>query len=389
MSAQDEAAGAVPRQRPPRRLSMSRRLSLTFDLPHGGEYYEHVVTADRVGVMFFKAYQLVNVVLSGDDAEIIAGLKDRPVVSFMFEDSPGREAGVELGHVLCKVNGESVVSPRDATEKIGAAQRPMTLFFYVPEWSTIHCAEAELLVKCDTKDLDYLDVPVSFQEWQKKYVVVGGMLGCGNPPKLKMYNSKKDYDTAVLEENASKEILSVKAEEFDLNNIQIMRDRDGDETQNMEIPGADVPLTYIVVVSSDGKRCPLKLASFELSELRQVHDALRQVVKSQEPPPEEHGKSSDNIAEDEEYGFCEDVSSNSVTGVQQKLASLRADSPATDSDSPSRSVSKVTVEHEDDVEVAPKRKGSLSLSEAIVAHEDSAVAKKRGSFVIFDDFDDF
>lgn len=366
MSAQAAAAAAdaaVPRL--PRRLSMSRRLSLTFDLPHGGEYYEHVVTADRVGIMFFKARELVNVLLSADDGEIISGLKDRPVVTFLFLNSPGKEAGVELGHVLCKVNGESVTSPKDATAKIRAAERPMTLFFYVPDWSTIHCAEGELMVKYDTKDLD---VPFSLKEWQKKYVVVGGMLGCGNPPKLKMYNSKRDYDTAVLERNALKDV-SVKVVEFDLSNIQIQKNGDGDEDQTITFAGTPIPLTYIVVTSTDGKRCPIKLASFEPFTLRPVHNAVRKVIQSQEAASTEMksggggiGKGTDGAkgGVDEVYGYFDDdnVSINSAT--QQ---------PTSDSAN-STSVEEV-------------RK---SLSKTTVTHEDSEAAKRRGSFGVLNEY---
>ena len=357
-------AAAVPRL--PRRLSMSRRLSLTFDLPHGGEYYEHVVTADRVGIMFFKARELVNVLLSADDREIISGLKDRPVVTFMFQNSPGKEAGVELGHVLCKVNGQSVVSPQDATEKIRAAERPMTLFFYVPDWSTIHCAEGELMVKYDTKDLD---VPFSLKEWQKKYVVVGGMLGCGNPPKLKMYNSKRDYDTAVLERNALKDV-SVEVVEFDLSNIQIEKSKDGDEDQTIAFAGTPIPLTYIVVTSTDGKRCPMKLASFEPFSLRPVHNAIRKVIQSQEPLPASTGMKSGgaNVGTDEAkggvdevYGYFDDDNVGIDSATQQ---------PATDSAKDSTSVEEV-------------RK---SLSKATVTHEDSEAAKRRGSFGVLNDY---
>ena len=366
MSAQAAAAAAdaaVPRL--PRRLSMSRRLSLTFDLPHGGEYYEHVVTADRVGIMFFKARELVNVLLSADDGEIISGLASFPVVTFLFENSPGKEAGVELGHVLCKVNGESVTSPKDATAKIRAAERPMTLFFYVPDWSTIHCAEGELMVKYDTKDLD---VPFSLKEWQKKYVVVGGMLGCGNPPKLKMYNSKRDYDTAVLERNALKDV-SVKVVEFDLSNIQIQKNGDGDEDQTITFAGTPIPLTYIVVTSTDGKRCPIKLASFEPFTLRPVHNAVRKVIQSREAASTEMksgggiGKGTDGAkgGVDEGNGYFDDdnVSINSAT--QQ---------PTSDSAKDNTSVEEV-------------RK---SLSKTTVTHEDSEAAKRRGSFGVLNEY---
>ena len=345
----ETAVQHAPRQS--RRLS--RRLSLTFDMPHGGEYYEaENLTADRVGLMFFKARELVNVVLSAVDRDIICGLGDRPVVAFLFENSPGKEAGVELGHVLCEVNGESVTCPREAMLLIRAAERPMTLLFYVPDWTIVHCAEGELMVKYDTKDLD---IPFSHTEWQKKYFVVGGILGCGNHPKLKMYNSKKDYDTAILERNALKDVLSVEVLEFDLNNIQIEKNKDGDEDQTIAFAGPPIPLTYIVVTTTDGRRCPIKLASFEpMQQLRPIHNAIRKVIQNQE-------STSAGIGGDNKVYGCPGNDNNvGIDSATQKSAT----------DQLGTSVEEV-------------RK---SLPKATITHEDSEAARKRGSFVVLDDY---
>ena len=341
---------------------LQRRLSLTFEMPHGGEYYESVVTANRVGLMFFKAREVVDVLLSRDDVDIITGLNNRPVVAFIFEDAPGREAGVQLGHFLCKVNGESVDCPRVATEKIRAAKRPMELLFYVPDWTTIHFAEAELMVKCDA-GTDDKEVPFSLNDWDKKYVVVGGMLGCstrhGHPPRLRMcfYNSKSEYDTAVLENNASKEV-SVNAVDYELEDVRIECNSDGDEDQQLPVAGTDIPLTYIVVVSKGGKH--IHLASFEPSQLRIIHDALRKVIKGQEPPPSPVETTGGGDGEANDAPETEKVGNG-----EGELAQAPEPEKA--------SVEEVTE--------------AFGACKVVVKHEDTEAAIKRGSFCMLDSWD--
>jgi membrane-associated protease RseP (regulator of RpoE activity) len=57
---------------------------------------------------------------------------ERPVVTFIEEGSSARIAGVELGHVLLKVNGIDVKNNEEASRLIKEGPRPLTLLFFVP-----------------------------------------------------------------------------------------------------------------------------------------------------------------------------------------------------------------------------------------------------------------
>lgn len=54
----------------PRRHSMSKRQSMAFELPMGGDYYEITIDAPSLGILFFDAREVDGVLLSPADREI-------------------------------------------------------------------------------------------------------------------------------------------------------------------------------------------------------------------------------------------------------------------------------------------------------------------------------
>jgi len=280
-----------PRRETPRRQSMSKRQSLAFELPTGGEYYETTVGAPSVGVLFYGAKELEGVLISSADREITWELRHRPVVTFLFEESAGYRAGVDKGHVLCKVNDEDVSDKQSAVKMIQEAVRPMKLFFYCPPWSYVHNAEGSLLVHIGTNG-DEMTWPKSLSEWKKRYTVVGGLLAIGAGPMLKMYKSKGEYSSAVFETVNSRKVTT-KVEAFSLQGASILSDN-GEEDHVVRYEGSVLPLTYIVLVVpgpkkrtllglSSSPKTVIKLASFQPMNLRCVWEGIQRTIQEQEP----------------------------------------------------------------------------------------------------------
>jgi hypothetical protein len=163
-------------------------------LPPGGEWYDARIFTPTLGVMFFKPQELTDSLFLNTDKEIVDALGDRPVVAFIVEGSSARSAGVELGHVLLKVNGVDVRNPKDASRLIKEGPRPLPLLFYVPNTEVV-IAEGEHMVKYDTKETT---APNSAKDWKPKYVVIGGIIA--QPWMMNMYRSKvRIYALNVLE----------------------------------------------------------------------------------------------------------------------------------------------------------------------------------------------
>jgi membrane-associated protease RseP (regulator of RpoE activity) len=153
-------------------------------LPPGGEWYDAKIFTPTLGVMFFKPQELTDSLFLNTDKAIVDALGERPVVAFIVEGSSARAAGVELGHVLLKVNGVDVKNPKDASRLIKEGPRPLPLLFYVPNTDVV-VAEGEHMVKYDTRDTI---APNSAKEWKPKYVVIGGIIA--QPWMMNMYRSK-------------------------------------------------------------------------------------------------------------------------------------------------------------------------------------------------------
>lgn len=154
------------------------------ELPPGGEWYDARIFTPTLGVMFFKPQELTDSLFLQTEKSIVDALEERPVVAFIVEGSSARSAGVELGHVLLKVNGIDVKNPKEASRLIKEGPRPLPLLFYVPDTNVI-VAEGEHMVKYDTKETT---APNSAKDWKPKYVVIGGIIA--QPWMMNMYRSK-------------------------------------------------------------------------------------------------------------------------------------------------------------------------------------------------------
>jgi hypothetical protein len=153
-------------------------------LPPGGEFYDARIFTPTLGVMFFKPQELTDSLFLNTERPMVDALNDRPVVAFIVEGSSARSAGVELGHVLLKVNGVDVKNPKEASRLIKEGPRPLPLLFYVPNTDVV-VAEGEHMVKYDTRETT---APNSAKEWKPKYVVIGGIIA--QPWMMNMYRSK-------------------------------------------------------------------------------------------------------------------------------------------------------------------------------------------------------
>lgn len=157
------------------------------ELPPGGEWYDARIFTPTLGVMFFKPQELTDSLFLHTEKSMVDSLGERPVVAFIVEGSSARSAGVELGHVLLKVNGVDVNNPKEASRLIKEGPRPLPLVFYVPNTEVV-VAEGEHMVKYDTRETT---APNSAKDWKPKYVVIGGIIA--QPWMMNMYRSKVSH----------------------------------------------------------------------------------------------------------------------------------------------------------------------------------------------------
>ncbi|KAL7508239.1 hypothetical protein ACHAXN_005312 [Cyclotella atomus] len=258
-------------QAPPQPSSSGSSKHKKGELPPGGEWYDAKIFTPTLGVMFFKPKELVDSLFMHTDKSTVEALDDRPVVAFIVEGSSARSAGVELGHVLLKVNGIDVKNPKEASRLIKEGPRPLPLLFYVPD-TTVTVSEGEHMVKYNTKETS---APNSAKDWKPKYVVVGGIIA--QPWMMNMYRSKSEYDIAVIETQARRPI-SVKVKQFSLQGARIQNDWQG--PQMVKYKNKLHPWKYIVILPVS--RNPIKIASPNLSQLKPVHEGVRRVLNAQQ-----------------------------------------------------------------------------------------------------------
>ena len=159
-------------------------------LPSKGEYYQARISTQMLGAIFSSARELRSTLFSAASEQIVNAIGDRPVVSFTIDGSAADTAGIQLGHVLLKVNDNEVHKTEDAVRLIGQSPRPLKMEYYIPpEEMKVVKSEAQCLVKYDTNSTD---APATCVEWKPKYVVVGDMLG--KPHIIYMYRSKVSVD---------------------------------------------------------------------------------------------------------------------------------------------------------------------------------------------------
>eukprot|EP00429_Kryptoperidinium_foliaceum_P034831 CAMPEP_0176155706 /NCGR_PEP_ID=MMETSP0120_2-20121206/79577_1 /TAXON_ID=160619 /ORGANISM="Kryptoperidinium foliaceum, Strain CCMP 1326" /LENGTH=716 /DNA_ID=CAMNT_0017492887 /DNA_START=204 /DNA_END=2354 /DNA_ORIENTATION=+ len=241
------------------------------ELPPGGEYYDARIFTPTLGVMFFKPQELTDSLFLNTERELVDSLGERPVVAFIVEGSSARSAGVELGHVLLKVNGVDVRNPKEASRLIKEGPRPLPLLFYVPNTEVV-VAEGEHMVKYDTRETT---APNSAKDWKPKYVVIGGIIA--QPWMMNMYRSKSEYDIAVIETQARRPV-SVKVKQFSLQGARIQNDWQG--PQMVKYKNKLHPWKYIVVLPV--ARNPIKISSPNLASLKPVHEGIRRVLLAQQ-----------------------------------------------------------------------------------------------------------
>lgn len=241
------------------------------DLPPGGEFYDARIFTPTLGVMFFKPQELTDSLYLNTDRSLVDALCERPVVAFIVEGSSARSAGVELGHVLLKVNGVDVKNPKEASRLIKEGPRPLPLLFYVPSTDVV-VAEGEHMVKYDTRETT---APNSAKDWKPKYVVIGGIIA--QPWMMNMYRSKSEYDIAVIETQARRPV-SVKVKQFSLQGARVQNDWQG--PQMVKYKNKLHPWKYIVVLPV--ARNPIKISSPNLASLKPVHEGIRRVLLSQQ-----------------------------------------------------------------------------------------------------------
>eukprot|EP00579_Thalassiosira_antarctica_P008041 CAMPEP_0201884606 /NCGR_PEP_ID=MMETSP0902-20130614/17454_1 /ASSEMBLY_ACC=CAM_ASM_000551 /TAXON_ID=420261 /ORGANISM="Thalassiosira antarctica, Strain CCMP982" /LENGTH=708 /DNA_ID=CAMNT_0048413599 /DNA_START=72 /DNA_END=2194 /DNA_ORIENTATION=+ len=262
------ARGSKPPAEEPKSSKQKRKKG---ELPAGGEWYDAKIFTPTLGVMFFKPKELVDSLFLQTDKKMVDQLEERPVVAFIVEGSSARSAGVELGHVLLKVNGIDVKNPKEASRLIKEGPRPLPLLFYVPETSVV-VAEGEHMVKYNTKETG---APNSAKDWKPKYCVVGGIIA--QPWMMNMYRSKSEYDIAVIETQARRPV-SVKVKQFSLQGARIQNDWQG--PQMVKYKNKLHPWKYIVMLPIS--RNPIKIASPNLSQLKPVHEGVRRVLMAQQ-----------------------------------------------------------------------------------------------------------
>jgi len=241
------------------------------ELPPGGEWYDARIFTPTLGVMFFKPQELTDSLFLQTERTLVDALDDRPVVAFIVEGSSARAAGVELGHVLLKVNGIDVKNPKEASRLIKEGPRPLPLLFYVPD-TTVVVAEGEHMVKYDTRETM---APNSAKDWKPKYVVIGGIIA--QPWMMNMYRSKSEYDIAVIETQARRPV-SVKVKQFSLQGARVQNDWQG--PQMVKYKNKLHPWKYIVVLPIS--RNPIKISSPNLGQLKPVHEGIRRVLMAQQ-----------------------------------------------------------------------------------------------------------
>ncbi len=105
-----------------------------------------------LGVKFFKPKELVDSLFLQMDKGLVDVLGERPVVGFVTEGSSDRSEGVELGHVLVKVNGIDVKNPMEASRLIKEGPRPLPLLFYVPDNPTSTSISDALIGEVTTQE---------------------------------------------------------------------------------------------------------------------------------------------------------------------------------------------------------------------------------------------
>lgn len=240
-------------------------------LPPGGDFYDARIFTPMLGVIFFRPQELKKSLFLDTHAHMVDALADRPTVAFILEGSSARAAGVDLGHVLVKVNGIDVKNPKEASRLVKEGPRPLPMLFYAPDTNVI-TSEGEHMVKYNNKDTN---APIYAKDWKPKFVVIGGVIAPNH--MMHMYKSKTDYDTAVRESQARRPI-SVKVKRFSLQGARIQND--WQEPRMVKYKNKLHPWRYFVIIPAKGH--PIKISSTDLAQLKPVHEGIRRLLLEQQ-----------------------------------------------------------------------------------------------------------
>eukprot|EP00986_Skeletonema_menzelii_P019031 scaffold27053_cov155-Skeletonema_menzelii.AAC.6 len=232
-------------------------------LPVGGEYYMVRVTTELLGAIFTSASELRTSLYKTASFQFVESLKQRPVVSFRIDGSAADTSGVEIGHVLLKVNGQDILDTDTAVRALVESPRPMMLEFYAPGRRQVHITKTEgkCMVKYDTRESMH---PRTSREWKPKYVVIGDLLG--KPNVIYMYRSKAEYDIAVKESQSRPRTLSVKVKQFDITGARILK------RGQVRYTNQPTPWYYFVIVREFG--LPIKISAESEEELSPVYNGI-------------------------------------------------------------------------------------------------------------------
>ncbi|KAL3815423.1 hypothetical protein ACHAXA_009168 [Cyclostephanos tholiformis] len=258
----------------PRLEHLPEELPIKLDsngLPSEGEYYEARINARSLGTMFYTARNLEETLFLRVPNNVIEALGQRPVVSYVAENSAAHNAGVLLGHVVLSVNGQDISNPENCADMIRNLPRPIVLRCYAPPDLELTVTEGLHKVKYDTKDMD---APQSSVEWKEKYVVVGGIVT--KPWMMNMFYKKGDYDIAVKEAHAGHKI-SVKVKQFDLRGARIILKGNDGMPNRIVYPSEGKPWFYITILPNKGY--PIKISSESMNDLEPIYAGIRRFVK--------------------------------------------------------------------------------------------------------------
>ena len=261
----------------------SAPFSLDADgLPAGGEKYNARIVVNSLGVLFFKATDLTTSLFNRSNEAAVSAIGNRATVGHVFEGSAAEAAGLGLGDVLLRVNGQDAGDPEEATHLFKTCQRPLNLECWSPPAEHVRPIvwEGKHMVKYDDK-ATY--APQSKWEWKPKYVVVGGVVA--SPLQVNMYRSKAEYDTAVKEVQSGQTRVSVKVKQFSLVNADILLGRNG-RPRTVDYPEE---WHYFVIVPVEG--FPIRIASTTIERLTPLLTGCKRALEDAEVQQAAHEES--------------------------------------------------------------------------------------------------
>jgi len=233
-------------------------------MPAGGEYYTARVTTPMLGAIFTSGYELRSTLFQSASDCFVEAIGHRPVISFTIDGSAADTTGIQLGHILLKINGEDVKHTDDAVKMVMNAPRPMNMEYYIPD-KDVKCikSEGQCMVKYDNNSTD---APGSSVEWKPKYVVIGDMLG--KPHIIYMYRSKAEYDIAVRESQSRvHRAISVKVKQFDIRGSRIFN-----EQGTVRYPNKPSAWHYFSIVRPQG--LPIKISACTAELLQPIYEGV-------------------------------------------------------------------------------------------------------------------